>query len=50
MRKQNQVSVREAVSVMIFELVETQFSVMISESTGTVCTDEPRLQLYRQSR
>jgi len=49
-RKQNQVSVREAVSVMIFELVETQFSVMISESTGTVCTDEPRLQLYRQSR
>jgi hypothetical protein len=40
----------EAVSLMVFESAATQLSVMISESTATVCTDKSRLQLGRQSR
>ena len=44
-RRWNQVSVGEAVSVMIFESAANQFSVSISESTGTVCVDQYRRQL-----
>jgi hypothetical protein len=40
----------EAVSLMVSESAATQLSVMISESTGTVCANESRIQLVRQSR
>jgi len=47
--RQNQVSAGEVVLVTIFELVET-LSVTISKSTGIVCADQSRRQLWRQSR
>jgi hypothetical protein len=34
----------------VSESAATQLSVMFPESTGTVCADESRLQLGRQSR
>jgi hypothetical protein len=40
----------EAMSLVVFESATTQHSVTTSESTGTVCADESRLQLWRQSR
>ena len=49
MHRQNQVSAGEVVLVTIFELVET-LSVTISKSTGIVCADQSRRQLWRQSR
>jgi hypothetical protein len=50
LRRLNQASAGEVVSVTIFELAATQFSVTISESSGTVCADESRLQIRKQSR
>jgi len=43
-RRRNQASAREVVLVMIFESAATQFSMSISESTGTVCADQSRRQ------
>ena len=40
----------EAVSLMVSESAATQLSVTSSESTWTVCADESRPQLWRQSR
>jgi hypothetical protein len=40
----------EALSLMVSKSVATQLSVLFFESTGTVCVDESRLQLGRQSR
>jgi hypothetical protein len=40
-----QALVVEAVSLMLFELAATQFSPVISESTGTVCADKSMSQL-----
>ena len=45
MRRRNQVSAGEAVSVTIFKSAANQFSVSISESTGTVSADQSRRQL-----
>jgi hypothetical protein len=41
----NQASTGEVVAVTIFKSAATQFSVSISESTGTVCPDQSRHQL-----
>jgi len=45
-----QASTLEVVSFIISELSATQFLMTTTESTGIGCTDEPRLQLCRQSR
>jgi hypothetical protein len=40
----------EVVSFIICESTGTQFSVRISESSGTMCVDESRRQLGKQCR
>jgi hypothetical protein len=45
-----QASAVEAVSLMLSELAATHFSLVISESTGTVCADKTKHQLGKQFR
>jgi hypothetical protein len=40
----------EAVSLIVFESAATQFSLGILQSTGYLCADESRRQLWRQTR
>jgi len=49
-RGQIQASTVEAVSLMLPESTTTQFSLVISESTGTVCADESKHLLGKQCR
>jgi hypothetical protein len=49
-RRRNQASIGEVVSVTIFELAATRFSVAIFESSMIVCADESRRQLGNQCR
>ena len=44
----NPLSAMEVVSLMIFELVATQFSLTISESIGDVCANESKRQPWKQ--
>jgi len=49
-RKAIQGSAVKGVSVMISESSTTQFSVTITDLTGTVCTDKTECQLGKQCR
>ena len=49
-RRPIQASAVERVSVMISKSSATQFSVTITESTGTVRADETKHQRWRKSR
>jgi len=48
LRKRNQESTGEVVSVSILEVAATWFSMTISESNVTVCAEESRRQLGKQ--
>jgi hypothetical protein len=45
-----QPSAGEAVSLTVYESAATQFSLAISDSTGTLCADESLHQLWKKSR
>jgi hypothetical protein len=49
-RRQNRASAGEAVSLMILEPWAINFSVAISESSGTLCVNESTRQLWKQCR
>jgi hypothetical protein len=48
LRKRNQESASEVVSVSILEVAATRFLMTISESNVTVCAEESRHQLGKQ--